>query len=702
MKLRRLTLIAALLCIATAAGAQDLKPVKDKETKLFGYQDKSKNWVIPPAYESAKRFNNGFAIVEQSGLKGLINEEGKWVLEPKYDNIGKFDKSGLCEITVKEGKVRRHGLADQTGRIVIPPECVAVNVLRNESLIAAEVEVEVPKVGLKPMWGLYDMQGAEVFEPQFASSPSFYNGRGVARSVWNGLKGIISYDGQVLLPFNNLAVSSRYGGYEVLTADFVHEVWDSDMRKTEEYPFQGYVFPYDPAGDPVRAAAWQVGPTGLRFHRNNLKEVRIGNDWRSRGATCSDLRIDWGYDRFVRFEPVVDQNQTPGSMLEPNTGLYYTVKAVLCESDGTPVGDVSRWGWFEAECSEGVIYNAEGNGLWMAMRELNCPAIPTFSTEINDYRTINHSDVVTGLGLRSYELDRMYNPLNAADRYIEIIEGENLGITGRQERPAPDLRSMRVLEDAMRLPIFRQPFGMGQVVNCKTRSSEEGLDIELSDRLVCPVIDKFEDPSYEMKGIEEIYWGPNNARTVWLSLESVRRDPKCTRDDIYNTDSYFVITLNLYEEDGRFLRTLGEAPVLDFAADGIYVFEPLGIALLARRPDKYTNDRIPRSRWESDDFWGSRLERPYRKMSIPGVKRLPGTLSALKEAGESLQSHRGPQNHGNYNDRGGSHGNDRGVYRGSDHSNFNGNNNGTVRPNQELQARPDGGKKRGNAKPSAQ
>ena len=653
MKLRRLSIIAALLCLATAAGAQDLKPVKDKESKLFGYQDKSKNWVIPPSFESAKRFNNGYAVVEKGGLKGLIDPAGNWVLQPQYDNIGKYDKSGLCEVTVKNGKVRRHGLADQAGRLVMPPECVAVSVLRSESLIAAERDVEIPRVGMKPMWGLYDMQGNEIFEPQFTSSPSFYNGRGTARSAWNGLKGIISSGGETLLPFNNLAISSRYGGYEVLTSDFVREVWDSRMQKTEEFPLQGYVFPYDPAGDPVRAAAWHVGPVGHRFHRNNLKEARISSDWRSKGASCSDLRIDWGYDRFVRFEPVIDDGQHPGSMLEPNSGQYYTVKAVLCESDGTPVGDVSRWGWFEAECAEGVVYNAEGNGLWMAMRELNCPAIPTFSLELNDYRIINHDDVLTGLGLRSYELDRMYNPLNAADRYIEIIEGENLGITGRQERPAPDLRSMRVLDDAMRLPLFRQPFGMGQVVNCKTISSDAGLNIELSDRLVCPVIDKFDEPSYEIKGLEEIYWGPNNARTVWLSLESVRRDPKCTLDDLFNTDSYFVIVLNLYEEDGRFLRTLGVAPALDFAADGIYVFESLGIALLARTPDKYNNEKRSRRRWDADDFRGLKEERPFRQMTIPGVKRLPGTLSSLKAAGESLQSHRGPHNHGNGYDRGG-------------------------------------------------
>ena len=40
--------VAALLIAASAQG-QDLKPVRDKSTKLYGYQDKSKNWVVEPA-----------------------------------------------------------------------------------------------------------------------------------------------------------------------------------------------------------------------------------------------------------------------------------------------------------------------------------------------------------------------------------------------------------------------------------------------------------------------------------------------------------------------------------------------------------------------------------------------------------------------------------------------------------------------------
>ena len=107
MKYWKLFAAFVALSLCAAASAQDLKPVRDRDSKLFGYQDKSKNWVIPPSFQSAKRFNGGFAIVEQSGLKGLIDQTGAWVLKPEYDNIGKFDKSGLCEVTVKADRVKR-------------------------------------------------------------------------------------------------------------------------------------------------------------------------------------------------------------------------------------------------------------------------------------------------------------------------------------------------------------------------------------------------------------------------------------------------------------------------------------------------------------------------------------------------------------------------------------------------------------------
>ena len=170
MKTFKAILLAAALVACATAAAQDLKPVKDKSSKKFGYQAKDKSWVIQPAFDKAQKFVDGRAVVTVDGLEGLIDSNGSWILRPEFNNIGKFDKQGLCEVTVKEGKSKYYGVADISGRIVLPPDCSSVSFSRSEGLIMARREAPD---GTGRHWGVYDNNGAEVFAPQFSSSPSF-------------------------------------------------------------------------------------------------------------------------------------------------------------------------------------------------------------------------------------------------------------------------------------------------------------------------------------------------------------------------------------------------------------------------------------------------------------------------------------------------------------------------------------------------
>ena len=116
------TILACILAagIAMSAAAQDLKPVKDKQTQKYGYQAKDKSWVIAPAFDNAKRFSDGYAEVTVDGRIGLIDANGDWVFPAEYDDISKFYKNGLCELMRKEGRAKLRGAGDQTGRIIVP------------------------------------------------------------------------------------------------------------------------------------------------------------------------------------------------------------------------------------------------------------------------------------------------------------------------------------------------------------------------------------------------------------------------------------------------------------------------------------------------------------------------------------------------------------------------------------------------------
>ena len=601
---------AALLVCATAA-AQNLKPVKDKGSKKFGYQAKDKSWVIAPAFDKAQKFSDGRAVVTVDGLEGLIDESGAWLLRPEYNKIGKFDKLGLCELTVKEGKSKYYGVADVSGRVVLPPECTSISISRQEALIMAR---RYAQDGSGDHWGVYDTDGREIFAPQFESAPSWHNGAGVAKSSYSGLVGLINSSGDVLLPFEYMAISDA-GTRDALTTDFSVISFDRNMNRTREFRSPGSIIPYETASDDVRMASWHAGCIGVRLHSNNICAANLSKDSSGRIAICNKLDLNWGFDRFVRLEPEIEQTQHPGSMEHPYTGQMYTLRALMYEADGRYVGVVSDWGWLEGEFAGGFIYCAEGEDYWLILNGANARLPrPGASLKLRSWQSIDHSNVVPGLLLASSDLRRLEDSYNRVKRQKEILEGENVGVNSYLPRPQQDRRTARRLMDAMQHPMFKHPFMMGDVVNCKTSKRGEEIEVNLSDMLVCHFEDRFDNPSYKMEGDEEIFWGPNGRRTVYLNLEEAEPGEPGMQDDITENGKPLKVVITLHEEDGTYLRTLGEAPAPDFVEDGLIVFEPLGIALIERAPGRFNHTE----------------REPLHSVRIPADKRLPIVLSALK------------------------------------------------------------------------
>lgn len=575
----KVVLCFAALALCLAASAQNPKPAKDKQTKKYGYQDKQKNWVIPPTFDDADKFDDeGCAQVKLDGRQGLIDLEGNWLLEPLYDDIGKFDKYGLAELKIKEGKVKLYGLADRSGTIILPVQFRDIKIHGKSGCLMASMYLDEPGLAGYPLWGVYDMQGGEIFAPQFLAEPSVSDGTLIAKDI-TGMIGVADLDGQMLLPFDFLAVSRYRDGFRTLDKNFTQATYTASLNKAESFPQPGAVIPYDPMDDKIRAAAWRSGCIGERLYPNQIRAVTVQPGTGMRRALCAETDIDWGLGRFLRLEPFETEENDETAMAYPEEGKYYTLKAMLYEADGSLVGEVTDKGFLEAECAEGVIYRAGGLETWLILRDPNSLAIPSYSMNLTGYRALSHESVYDGLGLRSSDLQELYNVRTYANHLIEIIEGENVGITSYLQ-PVIDLQEARRMRDIMRPEIFHHDFHMGEVVNCKVRDQGEFVDVELSDQLVCHFEDRFQDPYYRFYGDEIIYWGPHNGRSVRLSLEpSVSRD--ATLDDYVERGKTWSLVLSLYEEDGTWLRTLAVAPFADYCQDGIMVFRGLDIALLA-------------------------------------------------------------------------------------------------------------------------
>ena len=570
------------MLLSLAASAQDMKPVKDKATKKYGYQAKGKVWVIEPQFDAAAKFDkNGMAEVKVNGRTGIIDGQGTFIIPPEYDNISKFDKFGYCELMQKSGSVKYRGIADLTGRIVLPLEFRDVAVSRDGRLFFGEKDAPVAGFGYERLWGIYDAAAREVFAPQFYIRPSFNDGYAIATDGVKRLKGIICEDGTVPVPFEYLAITRSSGSYKCLATDFTRVFFSGDLRDKQVFRHTGAVKPYDPQGDPVRAAAYRCGPVGVRFHENSLKLMETRIDLLGAAVLCSDLPIEWGFGgRFVRFEPVAVQPGTTGSMSFSNQRSY-VLKALLYEADGSLVKEISSYGYFEAECAQGLIYAAANGQRWLALADINAPGIRAYTLPLTGYRELIHTDVCHGLGIDPNAVSKLNNHTDFVNRCMDIIEAENVGITSYL--PIVQDGAFAYAErDASRGMIFHRPFHMGEVVNCSVKRSEGGAEVKLLPELVCHFVDKLDDPYYKMEGDELIYWGPNNARTVGLSLIASKRGG--TQDDVHSTDLAFDLVLSLYEEDGRWLRTLAIMPFADYVGNGMIVFEGPGIALLTRDP----------------------------------------------------------------------------------------------------------------------
>lgn len=106
----------------------------------LGFIDHAGNWVIQPQFSYALEgfepvFKQGICtIIDTSGLFGIIDKQGQWVLAPEYTSIERVD----CGYRILRKDYTIYGLADSTGRIVLPCEYSNIVVSENGIILAKE------------------------------------------------------------------------------------------------------------------------------------------------------------------------------------------------------------------------------------------------------------------------------------------------------------------------------------------------------------------------------------------------------------------------------------------------------------------------------------------------------------------------------------------------------------------------------------
>ncbi len=163
------------------------------EDGKFGYATRSGKVVVPATFDECGSFTDGFAPVRRGSEWGIIDSDGKWVLEPSYSEMrrvegdhtllryrsgirwgvlrndgkvlttAKFDEvghGGYGVVTVRIGD--KWGLVTDRGCTVLEPQFEGVGA----------VTPYVVAVSKSNLWGLVSLDGSVVQEPVFSSLSS--------------------------------------------------------------------------------------------------------------------------------------------------------------------------------------------------------------------------------------------------------------------------------------------------------------------------------------------------------------------------------------------------------------------------------------------------------------------------------------------------------------------------------------------------
>lgn len=182
-----------------------------------GYIDQSGRYKIEPIFTRARSFSEGLAAVEfektktptvqiadplnfqlvpgdkEKSLWGFINQTGKWVINPQFDDAQEF-KEGIAAIAMKTLNKKNHEynyhwrFINKTGK--------SINNKSFSEVLPFSEERAAVSIGEK--WGFINKEGKFIIKPIYQDADSFSNGMALVKS--KDKFGYINKSGVLVLP----------------------------------------------------------------------------------------------------------------------------------------------------------------------------------------------------------------------------------------------------------------------------------------------------------------------------------------------------------------------------------------------------------------------------------------------------------------------------------------------------------------------
>ncbi len=177
--------------VPRTASAFGLVAVETKNSGLRGYMNTDGTWKIEPQFKRAGPYCGDRAAVQRvDGLWVYLDREGQEVGGP-WDGAEAFTEGRGLITSYKGGDKFLHGYIDTSGKVVIPVQFAGARLFSGG--LAAVL------VGGK--WGYIDRDGKMAITPRFAEAEAFRDGRAVVRvgAGWARNSGLIDATGKFII-----------------------------------------------------------------------------------------------------------------------------------------------------------------------------------------------------------------------------------------------------------------------------------------------------------------------------------------------------------------------------------------------------------------------------------------------------------------------------------------------------------------------
>jgi hypothetical protein len=170
------------------------------ETAKYGFVDKQGNMVIPAEYDHANSFSNGYAVVfmgslssygsPESGKYGFINTKGELIGSIQWDDAYGFESDRA--VVRKNNKC---GIIDTNGKLVLEPKYDYISSFSEGYAFVFNGTVDKWGSPDNGKYGFIDTTGKLISDMQWDGADSFHEG--FASVIKNGKTGCIDTAGKI-------------------------------------------------------------------------------------------------------------------------------------------------------------------------------------------------------------------------------------------------------------------------------------------------------------------------------------------------------------------------------------------------------------------------------------------------------------------------------------------------------------------------